>query len=339
MDLRASHRGRAGDCRGGIFPERQGKQGMKKMILSLLLALALAANAFAMEIPTSTEVRNLNGSQQIIKTYTLSPDADPQTLIEAPFELEGFVYSFADIVKTENRAEDTDQHTETVTLETDTNELSDILEQLAPTMEYDDGIYTGTLSLDHTSIRTEASGYTTKSSTVSTTKTIGPVDRNDMSYVPATAVKDGVTLKLSSVDWQVVGTDVVGDTLASCPYQAVAKYSGKTYYQAAIGYVTTASYVGEITRDDVESITYQVTYLGEKSTGETSTVEAEPSAAVDSGTPAKASAVPVLPCIAGGLGVLAIITLAVMLARSRRELRLLQEPEDETDHETEEHDQ
>ena len=74
-------------------------EAVKKCILSLLLVLALSTGAFAMEIPTDTVVQNLNGSQQLIKTYTLLPDADPQALIEAPFELEGYAYTFADIVK------------------------------------------------------------------------------------------------------------------------------------------------------------------------------------------------------------------------------------------------
>ena len=73
-------------------------KAVKKCILSLLLALALSASAFAMEIPTDTVVQNLNGSQQLIKTYVLSPDADPQSLIEEPFVQEGYLYTFADIV-------------------------------------------------------------------------------------------------------------------------------------------------------------------------------------------------------------------------------------------------
>ena len=306
--------------------EKEETAAVKKCILSLLLALALSASAFAMEIPTDTVVQNLNGSQQLIKTYTLSPDADPQKLIEEPFELEGYAYAFADIVKTENHVADTDRNTETVTLETSTNELAGILEQLLPVMEYDDGLYSGTLSLDHTSIRTEASGYTTKSRKISTTKTIGPVDRNDMSYVPATTVKDGVTLSLSGVDWQIIGTDVVGDSLAPTTYQAVASYSGKTYYQAATGYVTTASYVGDITRDGVESVTYKVTYLG---------TEAEGSALIaNRGGISMAG----LPYALGVLGVGTVATLAVLLFRSRRALRQLQEeePEDELEHEQEE---
>ena len=47
-------------------------------------------------------------------------------------------------------------------------------------------------------------------------------------------------------------------------YQAVATYSARVPYQAATGYITTAEYTGEITREGVESITYVLTYLGTK---------------------------------------------------------------------------
>ena len=226
---------------------------MKRLLVCLLLAAALVTNACALEVPTDTTVQNLNGSQQLIKTYTLPPGADPQTLIEDPFEQEGWRYTFADIVKEENQVSDRKYHTETVTLETDTKDLGTILTQLAATLDYDDGTYSGVLNLDHTAIRTEAAGYTSQARTVTATKTIGPLDRNDMSYVPATTVKDGVTLNLSNVDWQVIGTDLVGDALAPASYQAVATYSGKSYHKVATGYVTSADYVGEITRSDVES--------------------------------------------------------------------------------------
>ena len=91
-----------------------------------------------------------------IKTYTIPADQDPATLIEEPFELEGFLYTFANIVKTENPIEETKEHTEVVTIETSKKDLSVILENLEPTIEYDDGIFKGTLALDHTSIVTEA---------------------------------------------------------------------------------------------------------------------------------------------------------------------------------------
>ena len=233
---------------------------MKKAILCVLLTLSMSASAFALEVPTDTAVQNLNGSQQVIKTFTIPADQDPQSLIEQPFELEGFT----DIVKTENAVEESRHHTEIITVETDKNDLALILQQLKSTVEYDDGVFRGTLALDHTTINTEASGYVPKSYTVSEVKTIGQLDRNDMSYVPSATVKNGRTLSLVDVEWQVTGTDLVGETLVPSSYQAVATYSARVPYQAATGYITTAEYTGEVTHEGVESITYVLTYLGTK---------------------------------------------------------------------------
>ena len=303
---------------------------MKRLFLSLLVALALSVSAFAMEVPTDTVVQNLNGSQQLIKTYTLPPGSDPQALIEEPFQLEGYVYTFADIVKAENHVSDKDSHTETVTLETSTKELSDILEQLAPTMEYDNGSYAGTLALDHTSIRTDASGYTTRSRTISATKTIGPVDRNDMSYVPATTVKDGVTLSLSSVDWQITGTDVVGESLSPCSYQAVAKYSGKTSYQAATGYITTVNYVGEISRDDVESVTYRVTYIGTEV--EEAAAASDESAGQAPASPAAAVSGRSRAFVCAAIGAAVVLAALLLIFLLRRRAHRLHTADDDEEH-------
>ena len=278
-------------------------------------------------------VQNLNGSQQVVKTYTVSPEVDAQTLIEEPFQLEGFLYTYADIVKQENQVAERQSHTETVTVETAKKNLDVILEQLAPTMEYDDGTWAGTLALDHTSIQTQAAGYTTGSSTVTATKTIGPLDRNDRSYVPATTTKNGVTLNLSNVEWQVIGADVVGDVMAPCSYQAVATYSGKSYYKAATGYVTTANYVGEVTHEGVESVTYQVTYLGKE-------CESEPSLDPGSEHPnllqRVVSAPNFLRNVLSGAGVITAVVLTVLLILSRREVKSLRSEDGETDDEQEE---
>ena len=82
------------------------------------------------------------------------------------------------------------------------------------------------------------------------------------SYIPATTVKDGRTLTLSNVEWQVIGTDLVGDVLALSSYQAVATYSASTSSQVATGYVSTAEYKGTVTASGIESITYTVVYVG-----------------------------------------------------------------------------
>lgn len=83
-----------------------------------------------------------------------------------------------------------------------------------------------------------------------------------MSYVPATTTKNGTTLSLVDVEWQVTGTDLVGEALVPSRYQAVATYSASSSYSVATGYVTTAEYSGEVTAAGIESVTYTVVYTG-----------------------------------------------------------------------------
>ncbi len=301
---------------------------MKKAIFCMLLTLAMSVNAFALEVPTDTLVQNLNGSQQAIKTYTISPEQNPATLIEEPFELEGFRYTFANIVKTENPVEESKLHTEVITVETDKKDLSVILAQLEPTIEYDDGRFKGTLALDHTSLVTEAAGYASRSYTVTETRTIGQLDRNDMSYVPATTVKDGRTLKLVDVEWQVTGTNLVGEALIPSSYQAIATYSARVSYNAATGYVTTAEYVGEVTHEGIESITYVLTYLGEEIKPDTVNKDGM----IGSMGTFLAANWPLL--LAGG-GLIAAAVCGVLLIRSRRNAASADE-EDESEESEEE---
>ena len=160
------------------------------------------------------------------------------------------------------RYSEKEHHTETVTADTEKSDLSVVLKALSPSIEYDDGEFRGTLYLDHSTISTVASGYTTKSYTVSTTKEIDNLDTNDMAYVPDTTTKNGVTVQLQSVDWQVQGTSLVDDILVPAQYKAVATYAGRASYRAATGYVTTAKYIGDIVAEGIESVTYTVTYTG-----------------------------------------------------------------------------
>ncbi len=236
---------------------------LRRVFLSLLLILALAVSAFA-AVPDNLVTENLNGQQRLVKTYTLPPDAGAKELEEPPFQYDGFFYTWAYTTKEEHPFLKTRAETETVTVETQVKDLSRILDELQPSIPFDDGEYKGELTLDHDSLHTEAKGYATGYNTLTATKTIGPVDRNDMSYVPATTVRNGVTLSLSNVEWQVVGTDLVGDALAPASYQAVATYSGASSYQYATGYVTTATYKGDVTSEGIGSVTYTVVFTGEE---------------------------------------------------------------------------
>ena len=200
---------------------------MKKRITSLMLILVVAVSmtmgaSAASYIPDDVTYQNLNGQQLAIKTYTLLPDQDPSDLYEDDFEYDGFLYSMSDIVKEEQRYQEENAHTEVVTVTTASKNLEDILAELKPTIEYDDGVSSGTLSLDHSTLKTEAAGYKRSSYTVTATKNYTGLDRNDSSYIDKTVEKNGRTLSLSNVTWSVESTALVGDELVPATYSAVA---------------------------------------------------------------------------------------------------------------------
>lgn len=240
---------------------------MKKAFLTLTLAIALClsmsvAASAATYVADDIIYQNLNGQQQAIKTFTLLPDQDPSDLVEPDFEYDGYLYSYNGMTKEEQMYDEEQLHTETVTVNTASKNLEDILAELQPTMEYDDGTSSGTLALDHESIKTEAAGYKSSSYTVTATKNYTGLDRNDSSYIDKTVVKNGRTLSLSNVTWSVESTALVGDTLVPATYSAVATYSGTASSTVATGYITTAEYTGTITASGVASIKYTVTYIG-----------------------------------------------------------------------------
>ena len=98
--------------------------------------------------------------------------------------------------------------------------------------------------------------------TLTETKEYPDLDSNDMAYVAETVTKDGKTLPLVGVDWQVQATTLVDDILVPSKYMAVATYADKASYSAATGYITTAEYKGEVSCYEVADITYTVTYTG-----------------------------------------------------------------------------
>lgn len=289
---------------------------MKKTIFVVALALCMMCStaAAAMEVPTDTIVQNLNGQQQMVKTYTLAPGQDAQALVEAPFEYDGYTYTFAGIVKEEIPYHEEKTVSRTITIETDSNELATILEELAPTVDYAESGYTGILTLDHTSIKTEASGYTSKSYTVSETKEIGGLDRNDPSYVPATTTKNGQTLSLANVEWVVQGTSLVGDSLIPSSYMAVATYSAKNYRNVATGYVTTADYTGTVESSGISGVVYTLTYLGEKIVE----LPIEPDS-------------PIFPLLQVAIGILALLLLVGAFWLLRWNNVVIYEPDEERD--------
>ena len=246
---------------------------MKKYLAMLLCTTALLLNATMpalaanQQYPISVESFMEGDNPQIRKVYQLSLTDDPSTIPTGDFERDGRLYYLLDITRTDQVGVDVQTHTETVTLDSDTGEMSEILKRLDAEMEIttEDG-HTGVLALDHTSVTVEAKGYKTSTRNVSATRTYPNLSDADLSLIPTTIEDGGKTLTLADVQWS-------GDGLT---YTATVSYTGTASSSYATGYTVTASYIGEVAKTNCETVLYTAIFGGMEIPREEPPEELEP---------------------------------------------------------------
>lgn len=237
---------------------------MKRIVPVMLMASMLILALCGMTaVPEDVETRQNGEKMEIIKVYHLSPEEDPQLLIEEPFEQDGYEYQYQSMVKEETINQQSKLAEKELTFSTDTNKLEEILPDIPGSIPYDgEDEYEGNLVLNPSSIQTEAEGYASSSYTVSDTRTYTNLPYNDKSLIPQTVEKNGMTLTLAGVSWQGVGGTGANGSLIPTSYTATASYSAVGSRSYATGYITTARYSGDVTLT-TEDILYTLTYSGE----------------------------------------------------------------------------
>ena len=296
---------------------------MKKHMALLLCGLAVLAGtttlpALAAEqhYPVSVEEYTCGPLDElrINKVYQLSLSDDPSGIPTEDFDRGGRHYYLLDLTRKDEVGVDTRPHTETVTMDSDTGELSAVMQKLDGEKDVatEDG-YTGTLRLDHTSVKVEVKGYRTSTRNLSATRTYPSLSDADVDLIPKTITDGGKTLTLADVQWANDGTY----------YTATAQYTGTASSRYATGYTVTADYTGEVSKTDCRMVTYTAIF------GSTELEEPEPTPAPES-TPAPETSVhvdgaamkwpPLLGC-AGAAAVLAVAALFAVTKIKERSVR------------------
>lgn len=233
------------------------------LCLAALLACSLAIPAMAADILYPVEVTEYmeGDSSRLKKIYVLTPADDPSLIPTEDFDREGQTYTLLDITRQDQVETDTRDYTETVTLESKTKDMAEILKMLEPKLEVktEDG-YEGVLSLDHTTIQVEAAGYGTSSRTVTAERTYPNLSDADVSLVPKSVNENGRTLTLADVSWQEAAVDPTDGYDIPIRYTAVASYTGTAISKYATGYTVTADYKGDITRTSCDTVVYTAVF-------------------------------------------------------------------------------
>ena len=195
---------------------------------------------------------NENGQNLLVKTWEVPAGYDPEQLTETDIEKGGYRYKKSYLILiSENTERDTKLASQTITV---THQGEDeAAARLLPLIEYNQDGYKGQLTLQTDSIYTEATQKSNYSYTLTDTKEFYGLERNDPYGIPKTTVKNGVTLNLVDIEWTGMGEG---------NYQAIASYSGSAYGTNVSEYTSTATYLGEVTKEVLDSVTYAVVYEG-----------------------------------------------------------------------------
>ena len=228
--------------------------------LTLILAAAVPALAAEPEqsasyYPTSVEEYMEGDSPRIKKVYQLSLADDPSKIPTEDFERDGRLYYLLDMTRKDEVGVDIQTITQTKTLASQTNNMEKILQSLEPQMEVttEDG-YTGTLTLDHTTVKVAADGYATRTQDLSATRTYPNLSEADVSLIPKSIEDNGKTLTLADVQW--TDSTEAGADGTVIRYTATAKYTGTTSSTYATGYTVTADYTGQVSKTNCSVLTY-----------------------------------------------------------------------------------
>jgi hypothetical protein len=213
--------------------------------------------------PVSVLESQDNGRREIIKTYEIGAGEKPNDISRESFVREGWLYELSDITKKETSNADVREHTEKVSLNTATNEMADILQLLAPTMQYQsENGYIGVLQLDIASIKVETAGTKAETFTATATREYPNLSTNDSSLVPKTITDGGREYALQNIEWRTQNSTAVDYAQIPDSYTAAATYMRTGYRNVVTGYETTAEYKGSISKILKGKTVYTASFIG-----------------------------------------------------------------------------
>lgn len=196
-----------------------------------------------------SSVINDEKSRSIIKIYELTGIENPADINKNSFNQGGFTYSLSDITKTGNVTTDNKEHVEKTTIDTATNNINTILNELEKTKEIttEDG-FVGTLHLDISSIKSEVKGYKNSNYTVTEVREYPNLSAPDTSLIPKSVSIDGKQFNVSNITWNNADGTRVDDVFAPQSYTATATYTAQATKSTLLGYTTTAEYKGIVSK-------------------------------------------------------------------------------------------
>jgi len=213
--------------------------------------------------PISVVNEPMNGFNAVRRTYALPPDVNPAVISTADFMMFGQQFTFAYVLQQPTSNEAFMEIRETVTIDTRSRNLNDILPNLEQEIWFERDGFAGTLVLDIHSITSEVAGVSRNTSTATRQRTFPHLSSPDNSFIPRTITDGGTTFHLSNVNWTSSSVSAVDGHPVASNYTAHATFTAQVTQTRTTGYTTTAEYMGTVFRTTQGMTLFTAVFYGE----------------------------------------------------------------------------
>ncbi|MCL2047415.1 MAG: hypothetical protein FWG87_01695 [Defluviitaleaceae bacterium] len=213
--------------------------------------------------PISVVNEPMNGFNAIRRTYALPPDVNPAVIPTADFDMLGQQFTLAYVLQQPTSDEAFIEMRETVTIETRSNNLNDILPNLEQEIWYERDGFAGTLMLDLHSINSAVTGTSRHTTTATRQRAYPHLSSADNSLIPRTITDNGTDFHLSSVEWQPQSVSAVDGQPLAFGYTAHATYTAQVTQTRNTGHTVAADYTGTVFRTTEGKTLFTAVFYGE----------------------------------------------------------------------------
>lgn len=138
------------------------------------------------------------------------------------------------------------------------------IEQLENTIKYEKDGYIGEYILNPNTLKIKTNYNGFREDLIEETINYTNLEKNDLDFIPKQTIKNGLTLDLLNVEWEVESTKMIGEYEVANTYTAKCYYATKQRVDYPNTYTVTAEYFGTATKTEEHPITYVVKYEKEE---------------------------------------------------------------------------
>ncbi len=222
--------------------------------LSLLLILTFSTNCFAKTDPQDLRLYEEN------RTVSIENHKEYKNSIANEITVNGIKYQLKDIKEQENKITLTKSKEEQEQKIVNTSNKYSALNSFEQEKQIEEEGYSGIIELQQDSVNLVANESYIEEYKVSLKKEYNNVPQNELNEIPKTIQENGTTYYLINPVWHIAETQNVDGQDIPITYNGEMNYEGIKQRRVIKNYIATVSYKGALEKEEVNSMTYNLTY-------------------------------------------------------------------------------